>query len=137
MESAPSRDPFWLGAALAEAGTISSEQLASARRLWRKNPRESFAALLESLGLGEPGQIADLLARHHRLPRAELSEGLLHRAAARSIPAALARKKGLLPFRREAESLDVAIADPADYGSAQARRDFPGQDVRLHVAPRS
>ncbi len=129
-------DPFWLGHRLVETGAISPEQLSSAKQLWRKHPQESFAAVLETLGLEEPARLAELIARHHGLPAAALNAADLDRIAARLLPPAAARQKCLLPFRRAERRLHVAVADPASYGPDLARRDFPDYDVRLHVAPR-
>jgi len=136
MTPPPDRDPFWLGHALVASKAITEEQFASARRFWRKNPSESFASILEILGLAGPLPLAGLIARHHRLPNAILGPGTLDREAARLVSPALARQKCLLPFRRADRRLDVAVADPADYGLPDARRDFPDHDVSLHVAPR-
>jgi type II secretory ATPase GspE/PulE/Tfp pilus assembly ATPase PilB-like protein len=58
------------------------------------------------------------------------------RTAARLVPQEAARRKCVLPFRQEEGALHVAVADPASYGPSQASRDFPGREVRLHVAPR-
>ena len=132
----PDHDPFWLGRALLETKAITEEQLASAKQFWRKNPRENFATVLEMLGLVGPLPLAGLIARHHQLPAAALGARTLDRAAARLIPPAVARQKCLLPFQQRDRQLQVAVADPAAYGPAQARKDFPDHDVSLHVAPR-
>jgi type IV pilus assembly protein PilB len=129
-------DPFWLGRALVEARAMTEEQFSSAKRFWRRSPAASFAEVLEDLGLVGPQPLAALVARHHRLPSAALAARTLDRGAARLIPPALAREKCLLPFQRNERELHVAVADPAAYGLPQARRDFPGHEVRLHVAPR-
>jgi type IV pilus assembly protein PilB len=131
-----SPEPFWLGDTLLEAGTITGEQLASARQLWRQNPRQSFAAVLEYLGLAGARELADLTARHHGLPLAGLSEQTLDRAAARLLPLEAARRHCLLPYRQNDGQLHLAVEDPSAYSAQQARRDFPGREVRLHVAPR-
>ncbi len=136
MSAAPP-DPLWLGQALLDAGTITAEQLASARHLWRRQPRQEFAAVLERLGLASPAQLAAAIARRHDLPVADAAGRALDRSAARLIPREAARRKGLIPWRRENGRLDLAVADPEAYGVAEARADFPGQDVRLHVAPRA
>jgi len=131
-----SLEPFWLGQALLEAGAITGEQLASARQLWRQNPRQSFASVLEFLGLAGPRELAGLTADHHGLPLAGLSEQTLDRAAVRLLPLATARQKCLLPYRQSEGRLHLAVEDPAAYTVQQARRDFPGCEVCLHVAPR-
>jgi type IV pilus assembly protein PilB len=134
---AAAQDPFWLGRELVQAGTVTAEQFASARALWRRNPREEFSALLERLGLASPAQLAAALGRRHALPVATVAGRSLDRAAARLIPPDLARRKCLVPLRRENRRLDVAVADPAAYGAQDARRDFPDHDVCLQVAPRA
>ncbi len=136
MTAAPDNDPFWLGRALVETKAITEEQFASAKQFWRKNPRENFATVLEILGLVSPLPLAGLIARHHRLPAAVLGARTLDRAAARLVAPAVARQKCLLPFQQTDRQLHVAVADPAAYGPADAKRDFPDHDVRLHVAPR-
>lgn len=131
-----SPDPFWLGCALVEAGAIGAEQLASAKQFWRRHPKDSFAAALETLGLATAHQLAGLVARRHQLPVAALSAQTLDRAAARLMPLELAKKKCVLPFRQVDHRLHLAIEDPAAYGARQARADFPRHDVCLQVAPR-
>jgi type II secretory ATPase GspE/PulE/Tfp pilus assembly ATPase PilB-like protein len=130
------QDPFWLGRQLVEAGAISEAQLASAKQLWRKNPGQTFAGVLETLGLDEPAHLAELVARRHGLPSASLSPATADRAAARLLAQPEARRKCLVPFKKADRRLHVAVADPAAYGPELARRDFPDYDVRLHVAPR-
>ena len=132
----PASDPFWLGRALAESGAISAEQLASAKQHWRARPRESFACVLETLGLATARQLAELIARRHELPLAGLSAQALDRTAARLMPLEQARKKCVLPYLAAGDQLHVAVEDPAFYGPRQARVDFPHRRVQLQVAPR-
>jgi type II secretory ATPase GspE/PulE/Tfp pilus assembly ATPase PilB-like protein len=133
---APEHDPFWLGRVLAEGGTITSEQFGSAKQLWRKNPRESFGSVLESLGLARANELAGLIARRHRLAVASLNPRTIDRAAARLLPLEVARRKCVLPYFQSEKTLHLAVEDPLAYGIRQARADFPHHDVRLHVAPR-
>jgi type II secretory ATPase GspE/PulE/Tfp pilus assembly ATPase PilB-like protein len=138
MSSDPSaRDnPLWLGLALVGTGAISEEQFASARQVWRRNPREGFPAVLESLGLADPQRLAALVAHRHGLPEAALGAIRADRSAARLLPKDAATRKCIVPFRQAGTVLDVAVSDPAAYGPRHAARDFPGREPRLHVAPR-
>jgi type II secretory ATPase GspE/PulE/Tfp pilus assembly ATPase PilB-like protein len=129
-------DPFWLGCALVEGGTITAEQFASAKQLWRKTPRESFASILESLGLARANELAGLIARRHRLAVASLDPRTIDRAAARLLPLEAARRKCVLPYCQSEKTLHLAVEDPVTYGMRQAQADFPHHDVRLHVASR-
>jgi type II secretory ATPase GspE/PulE/Tfp pilus assembly ATPase PilB-like protein len=129
-------DPFWLGRALVGIEAITEEQFASAKQLWRKNPRENFAAVLERLGLSDSRRLVSLVAQRHRLPEASLEPLPADRAAARLLPAETARKRCVVPFRQADRVLDLAVAEPAAYSPHQAARDFPGYETRLHVAPR-
>lgn len=133
---APEADPFWIGRELADCGAISEEQLDGAKRFWRRDSRESFAAVLERLGLSEGRRLAELTARLHRLPLASLASLPVDRDAARLLPQATAVRKCVAGFSRTDRRLAVALADPAAYGPDEARADFPGYEVRLHVAPR-
>jgi type II secretory ATPase GspE/PulE/Tfp pilus assembly ATPase PilB-like protein len=135
-ESQAPQDPFWLGKTLVEAGAITEEQFSSAKRLWRKTPRESFAAVLIDLGLGDPQRLASMVARHHNLPEAGLDPRRFDGAAVRLVPAETARRRLAVPFRLSGRVLDVAAAEPANYPPHQAARDFAGYETRLHVAPR-
>lgn len=135
--SEPAPDPLWLGRALVMSGAITPEQFASARQVWRRPPRQDFAAVLEQLGLSTPEQIAQAVARRHDLPMADSAGRTVDRAAGRLISRDAARRKGLIPLRRENGRLTVAVSDPAAYGVDEAARDFPGEEVRLHVAPRA
>ncbi|MGD1031334.1 MAG: GspE/PulE family protein [Opitutaceae bacterium] len=135
-EEPPRSDPFWLGRALAEKGTITAEQFASAKQQWRRNPRETFASVLEALGLAGARELASLIASRHRLSVASLEPRAVDRAAARLLPLEAARRKCVLPFFQSGKTIDLAVEDPAAYGMRQAREDFPLHEVRLHVAPR-
>jgi type II secretory ATPase GspE/PulE/Tfp pilus assembly ATPase PilB-like protein len=130
-------DPLWLGRDLVQAGTMTAEQFASARQQWRKQPGDGFASVLEQLGLASGAEIAAAIARRYALPLAERGPAQIDRAAVRSIPAELARRKCLVPLRRDNRVLELAVADPGHYGPDEARRDFPSDEVRLRVAPRS
>ena len=91
-EPTPAPDPLWLGRALVEAGAITEEQFSSARRQWRRSPRERFSDVLTSLGLGDPQRLASMVARHHGLPEAGLNPHRFDGQAARLIPAEAARQ---------------------------------------------
>lgn len=132
----PKHDTFWLGHALAERGTITAEQFSSAKQLWRKNPRVSFASVLEALGLAAANELAGLIARRHSLSVAILDSRSFDRAAARLLPFEAARRKCVLPYSQSEKTIDLAVEDPIAYGMRQAREDFPHYAVRLHVAPR-
>ena len=132
----PGRDPLWLGRALADAGSITTEQFASAKQLWRRNPRESFAAVLEALGLAGATEIAGLIAGRHRLEVASLDARAIDRAAVRLLPLEAARRKCVLPYFQSGGTLHLAVEDPEAYGLREARADFPHHDVRMRVASR-
>lgn len=129
-------DPLWLGRALAASGAITPEQFASARLIWQRAPRQEFAAVLERLGLVTAEGIAEALARRHNLPLAGTAARTVDRNAARLIPRETARRRALVPLRCGSDGLDLAVADPSEYDAAEATRDFPGETVRLQVAPR-
>jgi len=139
MSTTPSaRDnPLWPGLALVQSGAISEEQFASAKQFWRRNPREGFSTVLESLGLADPQRVADLLAEQHGLPGAALGAIRPDRSLARLLPRDEALQKCVVAFGQLGTALDLAVADPASYNLRHAARDFPGREARLHVAPRA
>ncbi|MGH7996013.1 MAG: GspE/PulE family protein [Opitutaceae bacterium] len=137
MSAASAHDPLWLGRALVAGGAITPEQFASARLLWLRPPRQEFPAVLERLGLASPVQIAAALAGRHNLPLADSAARPPDRTAGRLISREAARRKGLVPLRRENGRLELAVADPGAYGAEEAARDFPGEEVSLQVAPRA
>lgn len=127
--------PFWLGERLLKDGVITPEQFASAQAKFRENPRVGFAAVLEGLGLASAAKISQLVASAYGMENAELTVLTVDRDVARSFPEARARQKGIIPFRRIAGELHVATSDPGSYGAAHARGDFPGQTIKIFVAP--
>lgn len=129
-------DPFWLGQRLLREGAISAEQFASAQSKFRENPKVGFSTVLEQLGLVNASKAAHMIAGVFGLDTADLTLFSVDREVARSYPEGKARQRCILPFRRDEDDLHVAVADPAEYTAAHARVDFPGQSVRLFVAPR-
>lgn len=77
--------------------------------------------------------LADVVARHFRLPRADLGQRDPH--ADRIVPARVARRLQVLPLRYSDRALVVASADPVDMEGERELTSLAGRSIQTEVAP--
>jgi CheY-like chemotaxis protein len=76
--------------------------------------------------------LANLVARHFRLPRADLKEG---DHAWRLVPADIARRLNVFPLRYSDRQLTVASADPVSLEAEREIASVSGRSVQSEIAP--
>ena len=114
--------PRLIGQALIAEGLITDEQL---QELLEAQPKQKqlLGEAAVSLGFLDEEGLARFLAKFFRLSFADLSD--LHEmdlTAVELVPEALARRYTLIPVRKEADLLTVAMADPLDVRAVDAVR---------------
>jgi Type II secretion system (T2SS), protein E, N-terminal domain len=115
------REP--LGALLAEAGLLHEAEIALALSTARRTGRR-FGEVVIELGLVTPVDVVRLVAEQRGLPFLDLSSIPVDPAAARLLPAALARDLRSLPIGFVRGLPVVALADPSDDGAMDDARSF-------------
>jgi len=110
-----------LGALLAEAGLLEDAQLDFALSYAREQGRRLGEVLVEQ-GLVSPAEVLRLVAAQHGLPFVDVREIPVDPAAARLLPAELARDSRALPVGFARGLPVVAVADPTDRGAMHGAR---------------
>jgi len=125
--------PQRLGDLLADRGLISHEQLREAL-LSQGAKGQRLGATLVALGLLTERELAEALAEQAGLLLVDLAAEEVDRELATSIPEADAKRLVAVPFRREGERIDVAVADPYADGLLETLIQMLSAPVRLRVA---
>jgi type IV pilus assembly protein PilB len=102
-----------LGDLLVREGLITSEQLQQALEHQRSTGMRLGYTLVK-LGLIQEIEITKMLARQYRVPAVDLSRFEVDEKIIKLIPADVAVKHTVMPLKREARTLTVAMADPTN-----------------------
>jgi type IV pilus assembly protein PilB len=129
----PSAAPQRLGDLLAERGLISHEQLREAL-LSQGAKGQRLGATLVALGLLTERELAEALAEQSGLLLVDLATEEIDRGIATLLPESEAKRLVAVPFRREGERIDVAVADPFAEGLLETLIGMLSAPVRLRVA---
>jgi CheY-like chemotaxis protein len=92
---------------------------------------EAWAQVGNATGLGQDA-LADLVARHFRLPRANLKEA---DHAWRLVPADVARRLNVFPLRYSDRHLTIASADPVSMEAERELSSVSGRSIQSEIAP--
>ncbi|MGH7584718.1 MAG: ATPase, T2SS/T4P/T4SS family [Gemmatimonadales bacterium] len=111
---------------------VTPETMASLRRDQAGASFSLWEALVQRRALTDQ-QVVDAVAQRFRLPVADLASG--EQAARDAVPEALARRYGVLPLRITDSYLEVATANPFDFGAEKDLSFATGREVRLLLAP--
>ena len=125
-----------LGTLLVEHGAVSEQQVRDALSQ-QQSSGQLLGDLLVQVGLLSPRTLAEVLAIQQGLEFADFRSLTPDEEAVLSLPEALARKLTVLPVRRSATEIEIAVSDPRDADVLQQLRDATGCEVRMLVAPRS
>ena len=104
-----------IGDLLVSQGLITQDQLTAALHE-QASSHHRLGYILVKQGMIDELELTKALARHFRMPAVDLSRFEADTKILRLIPADLARKRMVLPLKREGRTLTVAVADPADQG---------------------
>lgn len=132
LDAAVARD-VPLGMLLAEAGLLEPAELDFALACAREDGKRLGEVLVEQ-GLVTPAEIVRLVAAQQGLPFVDVRRIPLDLAAAKLLPAALARESRALPIGFARGLPVVAVADPTDEDAMHDTRSFL-RSVRFVASP--
>ena len=122
-----------LGTLLAEAGLLESAELDFALTCAREDGKRLGEVLVEQ-GLVQPAEVVRLVAAQRGLPFLDVRRFAIDPAAAKLLPAALARESRALPLGFARGLPVVAVADPTRRGR-NARHTLRLHSVRFVASP--
>ena len=123
-----------IGDILLELGFVSQEQLGAAVQVQRAMPGMRLGELMVAMGFTNDKTIGVAMALQCDLPFVSIAVSTIDRSLRKEIPAALARRWGVLPLAREHGRLQVAVADPTRLEFKHELRARTGMIVREAVA---
>jgi type IV pilus assembly protein PilB len=103
-----------LGDLLIREGLITREQLAQALEQQQESGMRLGYTLVK-LGMVQEIEITKMLARQYRVPAVDLSRFEVDEKIIKLIPSEVALRHTVLPLKREARMLTVAMADPTNH----------------------
>ena len=80
----------------------------------QKGSSERLGSVLVRLGLIDEEQLIAFLSRQYGIPSVTLAQISIHPDVARLVPVSIAKKYEVLPIKRVADTLTLAMADPAN-----------------------
>lgn len=119
---------------LLERGLITSEQLAEAMDLRKKDGIRADRALIR-LGFVTEQQLLKVTSETLSIPLVNLSEQPIEVETLRSLPAKLVFKKHLVPVSRHNGTLTVATSDPFDLYALDELHLHTGLEIQTVLAP--
>jgi len=125
-----------IGELMVNQGLITREQLEECLRKQVHEKKKLGVVLVEN-GYATERQIAEVLEFQLGYPSVSLLDEQPDDAAVRLIPETLARKHAVIPLRKVAGKLLLAMEDPLDYGAIEDVRLYTGLAVQPVIATRS
>ena len=130
---APNRSAELLADLLETTGLISAERLNEARA---RAGSGSLAQALANEGLAPATGVARAIAARHHLPFVDLAAVGISREAAEAIPIYVLERVVAIPYKLEANRLQIAIADPTDVHKVDELRLATRHTLEIGVAAR-
>ncbi len=116
---------------LVRNGYVTQEQLAEA--LASRAPGVRVGEQLQALGYLKESELYEALSLQSQLPYSEVRASDVRREVARSLPADVAQKWKVVPFRVEDGKLLVASADVPEKGASEELERFTRLEIRFHL----
>jgi len=114
-------------------GIVSEDQLCDATDFASRSGKSVSDALLE-MQYATAEQIAKVTADSYRLPYFEIQSATIDQDVIELVPESIARENVILPVTETAQSLTIAISDPADLETIEKLRFILNRDIRTVVA---
>ena len=125
-----------LGDLLIEVGMITREQLARALKVQAKMGKRLGRVLVELGFVSEQG-LVEALEFQLGIPHVDLSITAIEPDVAALIPEAVAKRHQIIPIRREADKMVLAMADPTNIFAIDDARLATGLTVEVVIAGES
>lgn len=122
-----------LGDLLLEVGLITEEQLENALQV-QKQSKERLGEIILSLGYVSEENMIEVLEFLLGVPRIELKEESINKAAALTIPVQMAEKYKVIPVSKEGRKLTLAMVDPINFYAIDDVRLLAGCEVVPMIA---
>jgi type IV pilus assembly protein PilB len=120
---------------LIRQGTISSEQLAEAKRV-AKTSGKKVPDQLVVLGYATGDEVMRAIAKEHGLDFIDLNEVVIPPSVVELVPESVARENAILPMAEEDGGLKVIVSDPLDLDTFEKLRFILNRKVDIALAPR-
>lgn len=120
---------------LISQGTISSEQLAEAKRV-SKTSGKKVPDQLVVLGYATGDEVMRAIAEEHGLDFIDLNEVVIPPSIVELVPESVARENAILPMAEEDGGLKVIVSDPLDLDTFEKLRFILNRKVDIALAPR-
>jgi type IV pilus assembly protein PilB len=121
-----------LGDLLVESNVITNEQLEYA--LENKSRDEKLGDFLIKQNYLTEQQLIEVLEFQLGVPHINLSQITIDQEVLQLIPAELAKRAYIMPFKREKNKLFIAMADPMDFFSIEEVRMVTGCQIETSIA---
>ena len=120
---------------LIRQGSISSEQLAEAKRV-SKTSGKKVPDQLVVLGYATGDEVMRAIAKEHGLDFIDLNEVVIPPSVVELVPESVARENAILPMAEEDGGLKVIVSDPLDLDTFEKLRFILNRKVDIALAPR-
>ena len=122
-----------LGDLLLEVGLITEDQLENALQV-QKQSKERLGTVILNLGYVSEENMIEVLEFQLGVPRIELKEESVNRAAALTIPVQMAEKYKVIPVSKEGRKLTLAMVDPTNFYAIDDVRLLAGCEIVPMIA---
>lgn len=123
-----------LGDLLIDAGLITKEQLETT--LKSKNRDQKLGDALVQNGYITEQQLITALEQQLGIPHIHLYRQAIDKNLSKLIPVDMAKQRDIVPFKREGQTLYVAMADPMDLYTVEELRLLTGYQIEPAIAAR-
>ncbi len=128
-------DETLFGQYLLKKKMITEEQLFSALQEQQRGGNEKIGAILVRKGVMSEEDVARVLAEQIGFPYVNFSKITIDGSTLRAITADVAVKYQVIPFRRERDAVDIAMANPLDIAAIDdLQKILGGKRINPHVA---
>ena len=120
---------------LREAGYVTAEQLEAASTAMREGNETTLDVLVASGAVTED-DVLGTIADQFGIKYVSIDPGAIDVEVAKEIPPEIARKYGVAPVMKDADSVTVVLSDPMGYDAIDSLRYvLQGKDVQAVLAP--
>jgi len=126
-----------LGELLVESGMINETQLQSALEIQKQSGGKRLGDILIDLGVITEPQLLEALQKRLSVPLVSLATAIIPSDVLKEVPEGIARQYTVLPVRLQGNMLEVATADPLDYGMINQISLINGRRVEPVLASRN
>ncbi len=120
---------------LLQQGVISLDQLSEAEEIAR-NTKAEIGDVLVKLEYATPEEVAQAIAKFHRIPYVDLRSIRINEAVIELVPESVARENMVLPYKEEDGALTILIANPFDLETIEKLRFILNRKIETALAPK-